>query len=109
MKKAIIVGATSGIGRALAFILAEKGYKVGITGRREVILNEMVSQKPDSFISQAFDISDIKIVPNHLNDLANQLEDLDLLIISSGIAEFNPELNSENEQETIDTNVSGFA
>ena len=35
MKKTIIVGATSGIGKELAAILAENGYLVGITGRRK--------------------------------------------------------------------------
>ena len=30
-KKAIIVGASSGIGKALALVLAQQGYKVGIT------------------------------------------------------------------------------
>jgi short-subunit dehydrogenase len=35
MKKAIIVGATSGIGNELAKILVENGYLVGITGRRK--------------------------------------------------------------------------
>ena len=35
MKKAIIIGATSGIGKSLAEILLLKGYRVGVTGRRE--------------------------------------------------------------------------
>ena len=34
MKKAVIIGATSGIGRELAKVLADDGYIVGITGRR---------------------------------------------------------------------------
>lgn len=38
MKKAIVVGATSGIGRKLAEILADNGYMVGITGRRGELL-----------------------------------------------------------------------
>jgi short-subunit dehydrogenase len=41
MKKAIIVGATSGIGKELAKILAYNGYTVGITGRRLDLLEQL--------------------------------------------------------------------
>lgn len=37
MKKAVIIGATSGIGRELALRLADKGYTVGATGRRRLL------------------------------------------------------------------------
>ena len=40
-KKAIIIGATSGIGRELAISLISKNYLVGITGRRTENLNEI--------------------------------------------------------------------
>ena len=46
MKKAIIVGATSGIGNALAKILAENEYKIGITGRRKIELETLKKTKP---------------------------------------------------------------
>ena len=41
MKKAIIVGASSGIGRELAKILAGEGYAVGLVARREKFLRNM--------------------------------------------------------------------
>lgn len=41
MKTAIIIGATSGIGRQLAICLLEDGWRVGIAGRREHKLMEM--------------------------------------------------------------------
>mgnify|MGYP000863656073 CR=1 FL=1 len=44
MKKAIIVGATSGIGKGLAKILADNNYTVGITGRRTELLEELKSK-----------------------------------------------------------------
>ena len=47
--KAIVIGATSGIGKALAEVLAEHGYRVGITGRRMELLEAMQAQKPQSF------------------------------------------------------------
>ncbi|MFT4698332.1 MAG: short-subunit dehydrogenase [Flavobacteriaceae bacterium] len=41
MKKAIIVGASSGIGKELAFILANNNFTIGVTGRREQKLLEI--------------------------------------------------------------------
>ena len=41
MKKAIIIGATSGIGKGLAKLLVDNNYTVGITGRRTELLNEL--------------------------------------------------------------------
>ena len=41
----MIIGATSGIGKQLALLLADKNYIVGITGRRKKILEELKSQQ----------------------------------------------------------------
>ncbi len=40
-KRVIIVGATSGIGKEMTLQYLQKGCHVGITGRREMLLNEM--------------------------------------------------------------------
>ena len=50
MKKAIVVGASSGIGRELAKQFAANNYTVGITGRRTNLLEELKSEQPDLFI-----------------------------------------------------------
>ncbi|HRG83752.1 MAG TPA: SDR family NAD(P)-dependent oxidoreductase, partial [Chitinophagaceae bacterium] len=42
----IIVGASSGIGRKMAEQYLEKGYRVGITGRRTELLEEIKNQYP---------------------------------------------------------------
>ncbi len=108
MKKAIIVGATSGIGRQLAIILAGNGYQVGITGRREELLTELMALKPDSFIASAFDITNIQKVPLKLKELSDQLGGLDLLIMSSGTGKINPALEPDIERYTNEVNVAGF-
>ena len=58
MKRAIVIGATSGIGRALAERLAAEGYRVGVTGRREALLEELAASRPGSFCYAAADIMD---------------------------------------------------
>jgi short-subunit dehydrogenase len=47
MKKAIIIGATSGIGKGLATLLAENGYNVGITGRRSELPDALKRENQD--------------------------------------------------------------
>lgn len=108
MKKAIIIGATSGIGKGLAKRLADENYRVGITGRRTALLEELKSYKPDSFYVQTFDITDINTIVKNLTSLTAQLGGLDLLIISSGIGDLNEKLDYEIEKQIIDTNVTGF-
>lgn len=50
MKKAIIIGATSGIGKELALLLAKKGYRIGITGRRQALLESVKSENPEYWL-----------------------------------------------------------
>jgi short-subunit dehydrogenase len=107
MQKAIIVGATSGIGKSLALLLADNGYKVGITGRRENLFAELHTEKPNSFYSLAFDVTANGLKEN-LQILTEQLGGLDLLIFSAGVGELNQNLNVDLELPTIDVNVKAF-
>jgi short-subunit dehydrogenase len=108
MKRAIIVGATSGIGRKLAEILVEKGYLVGITGRRQELLAEIKTQNPTQFITQPMDVTDLSATTAQLEALRQELGGLDLLILSSGTGDLNPQLSMAIEKQTIQTNVLGF-
>jgi len=107
MKKAIIIGATSGIGKELAKILADKNYLVGITGRRENNLEEIKETKPESYIIKSFDCT-TESNSEKLNELVNELGGLDLLLMSSGTGDLNENLNYEIERKTIDLNVHAF-
>ena len=107
-KKAIVVGASSGIGRDLAMRLAMKGYRVGITGRRQNLLNEIKKQNPERFITSNFDISDALITKKKLEDLVSELGGLDLLVLCSGTGEINEDLDLSIDQKVIGTNVFGF-
>lgn len=108
MKKAIVIGATSGIGKALAAKLADNNFKVGITGRRTELLNELKLQKPNSFFDSTFDITDTKIIVDKLDKLVAELGGLDLLVISSGTGDLNEKLDFEIEIRTVETNIIGF-
>ena len=108
MKRAIIIGATSGIGRGLAKLLVDNNYTVGITGRRTELLNELRKENPNSYFIKSFDVTDTKKAVEKLEELTTELGGLDLLIISSGTGDINEKLDFEIEKQTIDTNVIGF-
>lgn len=107
MKKAIVVGASSGIGKALAIILSKNQYKVGITGRRAANLFEIKNGNPTAFITKSFDCTDDNCTIN-LEELATQLEGLDVLVLSSGIGHTNKGFTYALEKETVDLNVTAF-
>lgn len=108
MKKAIVIGATSGIGKGLAKILVDNNYKVGITGRRTELLEESKNQNPESYFIKTFDITDTEVIVEKLEELKAEIGGIDLLIISSGTGDLNEKLDFEIEKRTIDTNVIGF-
>ncbi|HRZ42639.1 MAG TPA: SDR family NAD(P)-dependent oxidoreductase [Bacteroidales bacterium] len=108
MKKAIVVGATSGIGRGLAKILAQHDYLVGVTGRRTGLLEELKGEHPESYVVKSFDISDTALIANIMDELTAELGGLDLLVICAGTGDLNENLSFSIEEPTIHTNVLGF-
>ena len=89
MKRAIVIGATSGIGRALAERLAAEGYRVGVTGRREALLEELAASRPGSFCYAAADIMDPAAACAALERLAGELGGMDLCVVSAGTGDLN--------------------
>jgi len=106
-KKAIIVGASSGIGKALAIVLAQHGYSVGITSRRGEMLNEIKALYPEQIITMVADATHPK-ADEELDALVHQLGGLDLLIISAGVAFINKTLDFTLEDHTNQLNVVAF-
>lgn len=108
MKNAIIIGASSGIGKELARLLVDDGFKVGITGRRTELLESLKSENPDAYFIKTFDVNDTKAAEEKLEELTSELGGLDLLILSSGTGDMNDNLDFEIEIRTIETNVIGW-
>ncbi len=106
-QKVIIVGSTSGIGRKLAELYAEKGNKVGITGRRKELLTEIQNQFPEKIETACFDVTSTENISS-INSLVKKLGGLDILIYSSGVGEPSKELDWELDKMTVETNVNGF-
>ena len=108
-KKAIIIGGSSGIGKALSRILFNHGYMVGITGRRgnllQVIKDELSS---NNIYIKEFDVTSDK-AGECLQDLIDEMGGVDLIVISAGTGHIDPELTWGKEKDTIDVNVVGFS
>ncbi|MEM8999025.1 MAG: SDR family NAD(P)-dependent oxidoreductase [Bacteroidota bacterium] len=107
MKKAIIVGASSGIGRQLALVLLTKGYRVGVTARRASLLATLKSQHPEAIVAKAFDCTqtDTLVI---LEQLALELRGMDLFVFCAGTGDLNATLSSAIENRTNQLNVMAF-
>lgn len=105
--KAIIVGASSGIGRELARVLDRAGYTLGLVARRLELLQSLQAELSTQAIVCPLDISDTETARPALAKLIDDLQGVDLIIICAGVGHLNPELAIEPELQTIAINVIG--
>jgi len=105
---AVIIGATSGIGRELAIRLAEAGWTVGAAGRRESRLRELADRFPEGIIrTQVLDITKEEATRS-LDALLMKTGAPNLFIHVSGVGYQNPAIDEEIEQQVIQTNCAGM-
>ena len=107
MPKAIIVGATSGIGKEVALQLLAKGWELGIAGRRTERLEEIKAQAPQRIHTRRIDVRSNDAASDLLALIAD-LGGMDLYIHCSGIGCQNTDLNPDAELNIVATNVDGF-
>ncbi|MGK6352176.1 SDR family NAD(P)-dependent oxidoreductase [Parapedobacter sp. DT-150] len=107
-KKIIIIGATSGIGRALAAVYLRKGWIVGATGRRQALLEALASTHPGRVFFEAFDVTDTAVGIDPIQALVTAMGGVDIIVISAGGGEVNEALDFEVERRMIDLNVRAF-
>ena len=107
MKRIVIIGASSGMGRKCAEIFAQKGYKVAIAARREKNLKELCGQYPDNIVYLPIDITKDEAA-DRLYELINLNGGMDIYLHASGIGFHNEELNYDKELSTLEVNGLGF-
>lgn len=116
MKKiALITGATSGIGRATAMALADEGYSLILTGRRNDRLQEMKQlievSRHIEVIALNFDVREKEQVDAAIASLKGEWRNIDVLVNNAGLAVgLDPIQNGlvEDWERMIDTNVKGL-
>jgi NAD(P)-dependent dehydrogenase (short-subunit alcohol dehydrogenase family) len=110
-KVAIITGAGSGIGRAVAVALAKQGYRVGLAGRRAAELEETAAAAPaGSCLALPTDVSDPSAVERLFTQTRERFGRLDLLFNNAGFgAPAVPleDLPIEKWRSVVDVNLSG--
>lgn len=107
MKKIIIVGATSGIGKETAILYIKNNWQVGIAGRRAKLLEELRQLAPDRVCTKVIDVCSSQAA-DLLKELIRDNGGMDIYFHSSGIGFQNPELDSQTELNTVQTNCEGF-
>lgn len=107
MKKVVIIGASSGIGRELAIKYAKIGCKVGIAARREDRLKDIQKEFPNNIEYSIIDVQKNNC-NTELESLINKIGGVDLYIHCSGFGSHNVELDEDIEVHTVNTNCLGF-
>jgi 3-hydroxy acid dehydrogenase / malonic semialdehyde reductase len=112
---ACITGATSGIGRATAKLLAYNGYDVIITGRREKLLQstekEIRSTTDSDVLPLCFDVRNNEEVIQQISSLKGKWQKIDVLVNNAGLASgLSPihEGDLSDWEKMIDTNIKGL-
>jgi short-subunit dehydrogenase len=113
-KRAILIGASSGIGAALARKLAKEGYTLALLARREELLRTLcdeINADAGEPLARYYvhDVTHFDEVPELLREIIADLGGLDLFIYNTGISirvSFK-EFNFEKDRKMIETNLLG--
>jgi decaprenylphospho-beta-D-erythro-pentofuranosid-2-ulose 2-reductase len=108
-KTAIIIGASSGIGREIVRILASQGVIVAAVARRKDRLDELAAEFPGKVLPFEHDVLNTDEVPGLFLDITKQLGGLDIFVYNSGVM---PEVESnefdfKKDMEMVNVNMVG--
>lgn len=112
---ALITGATSGFGKAIAELFAQQGMSIIITGRRQERLTELRDQLTEKYavrvLDLCFDVRDRSQVESHLGSLPDTWSEVDILINNAGLALGRDPIHQgqwADWEQMIDTNIKGL-
>lgn len=84
-KKALVTGASGGIGRDIALALSQCGATVALSGTRENVLNEVLESLPGEGSVQVCNLSDPEQVDGLIAKTEDAIGPLDILVANAGI------------------------
>lgn len=111
-QKAVVTGASRGIGQELAVALARAGADVAITAREVSSLSscaQAIEKLGRKAVPLALDVRDVKQVAAVIADAARQLGGISVLVNNAGVEEVTPSLDVTEEtwDKILDTNLKG--
>ena len=106
-RTAVIIGASSGIGEALAHQLNREGWRLGLLARRLDRLEALRQTLAPETVVRHIDVTQDDAAAI-FDQILDELGGVDLVIISAGAGHNNRELNAELDVETVTVNVLGF-
>lgn len=112
--RAVVVGASSGIGASIASKLAAEGYVVAALARRKRDLDALCQQinaqaKETRALAYHHDVTDLSTIPTLFKQILKDLGGIDTLVYVAGVmpAVAIDEFNMEKDRQMIDTNLLG--
>lgn len=107
--RAVVTGASSGIGRAAATRLVARGAHVALWARRETDLKALESELGETSVAIPCDVSNPEDVDRALTLTEERIGMVNALVSAAGIADPRPlaQLDAEAWAQTIDVNLSG--
>jgi short-subunit dehydrogenase len=103
MKRAIVIGASSGIGFEVAQLLLSEGWKVGVASRRMELLQKVGNVE----VAEQIDVNDPD-AGKRLRKMIDQMGGMDLFFYAAGVGKQNRDLKEDIELMTTTTNGLGF-
>jgi NAD(P)-dependent dehydrogenase (short-subunit alcohol dehydrogenase family) len=107
--RAIVVGASSGIGAELVRELVRQGHRVAAVARRAQELERLRAEAPERVLTRVHDVHALAEVPALFEELVRALGGLELLIYSAGVMpRVGPlEFDTQTDAEIVAVNVLG--
>lgn len=108
--KALVTGASSGIGRDIARVLASKGYDLVLVARNEQGLKQLAEElKAKEGITIETITMDLSVIEN-CKQLHQKVQDVDILVNNAGFGDCGnfTKTSLEKEISMIDTNIMAY-
>ncbi|HSL82036.1 MAG TPA: SDR family NAD(P)-dependent oxidoreductase, partial [Thermoanaerobaculia bacterium] len=106
---AVVSGAGSGIGRAVAVALGERGHALGLLGRRDGPLRETLEMAGGEGMALSCDVRDAEVVAAAAGSVLEELGPPEVVVAAAGTVAIAPieELDPEAFRATVETNLLG--